>query len=239
MKSICFSFCILFVSACNFNQDLSIRGVDLHTHEEEGSTYVNLETIVSLGNLKLPNSTIPIQNLEQRKIGETTVQHLEDGTSRIAVSINYEEVNKMDTELGKTLPNGREVPSLLENNPSVVGIPVLQNSRIYISSHQKDDLYAGIALNIPAFDHILTRMSAPLNLLMPFPFSEEVMGTAGIYSGPQNGQNGLAIFVKKSQSIKNAPSLFPSIPNEIKKMNRITRLRVSYLFSKHAVLRIK
>ena len=241
MKYVFTIFLLLFLSACNLNQNIAIRGVDLHSHDINGATYVDLETIVSLGNLKLPNSIIPIKNSEQHELGEVSVQHLDDGTSRVAISINYDEASKIDSGLGKTLPNGREIPTLLENETPLIGIPISDHSRVYIGGNPQGILYSGIALNVPAFDHILTSVPVPLNLFIPFPFSEEVMGIAGIYSGPQNGENGLAIFAKKAQQTNITQKINPRgpSPKELKKMDKITLFRLNYLFSKHATLRIK
>lgn len=241
MKFVLLSFFLLILSACNLNQNIAIRGVDLHTHKVDGNTVVDLESIVSLGNLKLPNSKIPIKNPEQRDIGEVIIQQLDDGTNRIALSINYNESEKVNSELGKTLPNGREIPTTLGNEITLNGISILENSRIYIGGNPNESIYAGIALNVPAFDHILTKITSPLNLFMSFPFSEEIMGVAGIYSSHENKQNGLAIFAKTSQSGEDHVNLKHSLVNssEMKKIDRITLFRLNYLFSKHATLRIK
>jgi len=240
MKSVVLSLFLLSLSACNLNQNIAIRGLDLSTSDSAGATYVNLEAIVSLGSLKLPSTNSAINNGNQQ-IGEIAIQTLADGTSRVAVSVNYDEAMKMDPALGKTLPNSRDIPALLSNDTSLIGIPVLQNSRVYIGGNPKGNLYAGIALNVPAFDHILSQIPASLNLFLPFPFSSEIYGVAGIYSSPQVGQNGLAIFARysapSSSSIASLQS--SSHPTEIEKLDNITLIRLNYLFSKHAILRIK
>lgn len=241
MKFVFLGFSFLFLSACNLNQNISIRGVDLHSHRSDGSTFVEMESIISLGNLNLPNSQFMIKNPNQREIGEVSIQQLDDGTNRIAVSLNYDEAEKMESTLGQTLPNGREIPSILGSKTSLTGIQILENSRIYLGGSPNDSLYAGIALNIPAFDHILSQISSPLNLFMPFNFSDAITASAGIYSSPHNQQNGIAIFAKMSQNpvsvAQNDQLQFKTA--EFKKVDRITRFRLDYLFNKHATLRIK
>jgi hypothetical protein len=238
MKFVFLSVLFLSLSACNFNQNIAIRGVDLHTHTLNGDTYVDLETILSLGNLQLADSNVAIKSSEQREIGETSIEQLDDGTSRVAVSINFDEANKLDSKLGKTLPNGREIPTLLGNENSLIDIPIFEHSHVYVGGKTNGNLYAGIALNIPAFDHILNKLNSPLNLFIPFPFSEEVLGVAGICSSPQSGQNGLAIFAKKSHALKSGNETSPAL-EEISKVDNITLFRLNYLFNKHATLRIK
>ena len=233
-----------FTTGCNLNQNVAIRGVDLHTHEAAGDTYIDLEAIVSLGNLKLPNTDSSITDPKQHVMGDFVIQHLDDGTSRIAISVNYNEASKIDNSLGKTLPNTRNTPTQLGNEIQMVGIPVLQNSRLYVGGDPQNTFYAGFALDVPVFDHILSQIPTPLNMFMLFPFSTEVFGVGGIYTSPQVGQNGFAVFAKKTQ-----PNLSPSTVlasqqsgsdlDELKKMDSITLFRLNYLMSKHAVLRIK
>lgn len=238
MKFVFLSVFITFLSACNLNQNVSIRGVDLHTHEQDGNTMVDLEAIVSLGNLKLPNTNFPIQSNDKQDIGEGSIQQLDDGTSRIAFSLNYNEADKLDLETGKTLPNHREIPALLASDEAFYGIQVLQNSRVYIGGNPKETLYAGVVLNVPAFDHIIAAVPEPLNLFMTFPFSSEVSGVAGIYSSPRSGENGLAVFAKKSQQDSNILAS-AGTPTESQKLDRLTLFRLNYLFGRHATVRIK
>lgn len=241
MKFVLLSALLLSLCACNFNQNFSIRGVDLHTHSLSGNTFVDLETILSLGNLQLANTTVAIKNSEQHEIGEVSIQQLDDGTNRVAFSINFDEANQLNSESGKSLPNGRDIPSNLGNDFASFDIPILEHSHVYVGGRTNGNYYAGIALNIPAFDHILYKIKSPLNLLIPFPFSEEVMGVAGIYSSPQVGQNGLAIFVKKSLSAKSGHESveFLSSPEELNKLDSLSLFRLNYLFNKHATLRVK
>ena len=101
MKYVLLSFLLLSISACNLDQNVAIRGLDLHTHEANDLTYVDLEAIVSIGNLKLSNTTSPIQNAEHKEIGDISVQHLDDGSSRISVTVLYDEAMKMDSDWAK------------------------------------------------------------------------------------------------------------------------------------------
>jgi hypothetical protein len=239
MKYLVFTLSLLSLSACNLNQNIAIRGLDLSSTDSSGATYVNLEAIVSLGSLKLPNTNSPIHSVNQ-DIGNVSIENLADGTSRVAVTVNYDEAMKADPTLGKTLPNSRDIPALLANDTSLIGIPILQNSRVYVGGNPRGKLYAGIALNVPAFDHILSQIPLPLNLFLPFPFSNEIFGVAGIYSSKQVGQNGLAIFAKYSaptSSTLASPSAVQA--TEIEKVDNITLIRLNYLFTKHAILRIK
>lgn len=239
MKYLSLCLFLLSLSACNLNQNIAIRGLDLSSSDSNGATYVNLEAIISLGNLKLPNTNSPINNGSE--IGNVSIENLADGTSRVAVTVNYDEAMKMDPTLGKTLPNNRDIPAFLANDTSMIGIPVLQNSRVYVGGNPKGKLYAGIALNVPAFDHILSQMPLALNLFLSFPFSSEIFGVAGIYSSKQVGQNGLAIFARYTApaTISSPASQSTTLPTEIEKVDNITLIRLNYLFTKHAILRIK
>ena len=241
MKFVFIIFSLMTLSACSLNQNIAIKGVDMHSFDQGKTSFVDLETIVSLGNLKLPNSNISIKNPEEQEIGEVSVQHLDDGTSRVALRVNYEEMMKVEPTIGKTLPNGSDLSTILGNKTPLIGINILKNSRVYVGGNINGTLYAGVALNLPAFDHILSQMPMPLNQFRPVWFSKEVMGNTGIFSSPQKGQNGIAIFAKKTNPSKNEQISFnlDSTAEKIKKLDSVSLVRLNYLFNKHAILSIK
>jgi hypothetical protein len=258
-----FIFCLAAVSitACGPTDKLTMKGVDISTREVGGSTYISMEAIVLMGNLQFPNIEVPVMNPSTlQSFGQMALQHLDDGSNRISVMIDYTEATKLDPALGKTLPNGREVPTLLgAQNAGLIGIPVLDQSRVYVGGQLKKELFIGAAIAVPAFDSVVSRVPIPLNLFFNFPFSAEVTGVGGLFTGPSKGQNGIAIFVKKSITPTGEPAyrILASVDgkqipttemasvqtsdssNEIQKMDRITLFRLNRLLNKHAIVRVK
>jgi hypothetical protein len=250
-----FTFCLAAFSlaACGPTEKLTLKGVDISTTQVGETTYVNMEAIVMMGNLQFPNVEVPVMNpATLQSFGQMALQHLSDGSNRITVMIDYTEATKLDPTLGKTLPNGREIPTILGvKNAALVGIPALEQSRIYVGGELKKDLFVGAAVAIPAFDNILSNVPIPLNIFFNFPFSAEVTGVGGLFTGPLKGQNGVAIFVKKSAptatetsfrvlaSVKGETTTVETPVNEIQKIDRITLFRLNRLLNKHAIVKVK
>ncbi len=245
----------LVLSACSPNEKLTLKGIDLSTSHVGGDTYIDMEAIIVTGNLKFPNIEVPVMNpASGQSFGQMALQHLDDGTNRIYVSIDYDDAIKLDPKLGKTLPNGREVPSQLGvGSAALVGVPVLEQSRIYVGGDLQKDLFIGAAISIPALDTTFNQVPVPLNLFFNFPFSTEIMGEAGLFSSPQKSQNGVAVFVKKSAPTthpsspsrklasisESQPVLIPSGGEEIKHLGTFTLFRLNQLFERHATVKVK
>ncbi len=250
------------LSACGSNQNLAIKGVDVSTSQINSDTYVNMEAIILMGSLSFPNLQVPVLNPQTlQPIGQLTLQHLNDNSNSLSVSIDYSQVAKLNPALGQTLPNGREIPILLgAQNAALAAIPILTGSKIYLGGDLNKDLFIGAAIAIPAFDSIMTKVPIPLNIFFNFPFSTEITGVGGLFSGPSAGQNGVAVFVKRSAPTTSTPTpptaltgLRPQATapvmsvaeqatnknNEINKVDTVTLFRLNRLFNKHATLKIK
>ena len=80
----------------------------------------------------------------------------------------------------------------------MIGIPILDHSRIYIGGDINKTLFVGAAIAVSSFDNLLSQIPFPLNIFYGFPFSNQVSGYAGLFTGTQAGQNGVGIFVKKT-----------------------------------------
>ena len=259
------SACLILTACGSTASKLTIKGVDISTSQVNQDTYVNMEAILLMGNLSFPGMSVPILNpKDMQPIGQLTLQHLSDNSNSLAVSIDYTLVSKMDPSLGSTLPNGREIPVLLgAGNSTLIGVPVLTHSKIYLGGDIKKDLFIGAAIAIPAFDNVMSNVPIPLNIFFNFPFSSEVSSVGGLFTGPTSGQNGVAVFVKKSsipipstpqttvlnQKLAFKSSTSPQGPspieqaqdgdNEINQLDQYTLYRLNRLFNKHSTVKVK
>ena len=246
----------LTATACSPAGNLSVKGVDLNTSQVGNATYLNMEAIVMMGNLKFPNVEVPIINPKTlQSFGQMSLQSLNDGTNRLTVSVDYEQATHLDPSLGTALPNQRELPlSLNIGKTTMVGIPVMQQSRIYIGGDSQSDLFIGAAISIPAFDTVLSQVPYPLNIFFNFPFSPEISSVAGLFSGPAKGQNGIAVFVKKAHLTPSLHMLqksmarsaanvevatIPQGGEELHHLNTMTLIRLDHLFNRHGTLKVK
>ena len=256
-----FPLFILSLAACTNQQKVVLKGLDVNTSQTAESTSVNMEAIVVLGNLKFPNIEVPILNPgHEQSLGQMALQHLADGTNRIGIKIDYDLAMKQNNALGKSLPNHREFPTaVVPSGAEVVGIPVMTQSRIYLSGDPKTDLMIGVAIVIPAFDQVLSTVSTPLNLLTNFSFSTEVQGFGGLFSGGPDGENGVAVIAKKivtptqnestiyrtlasvnvARSLISHTSSNPEVTSEIEKLGKMTAFRLNRLLSLSETLRVK
>ena len=192
---------LLSLSACSQNGAVSLKNVDLSTSQVGAETYVNMEAIIAMGSLKFPTVEVPVFNpTNMQSLGQLSLQNLPDGTNRLAISIDYNAATHLDPTLGNTLPNQRELPLALgiDSSTTMIGIPILDHSRIYIGGDLNKNIYIGAAIAVSSFDGLLSQIPFPLNIFYGFPFSNQVSGYAGLFTGTQAGQNGLGIFVKKT-----------------------------------------
>ncbi len=249
-KSILPLFAVVLMSACSPKGQVSLKGVDISTQTINSDTFVNLEAIIEIGSLKLPSTEFGIVDPKtQAPLGQFALQGLADGTSRLSISVNFDEATKLDGALGKTLPNNRELPSVLAvGSTNVVGIPVLQLSRIYVGGDLQGKYYVGAAISIPALDSVLTQVPIPLNIFFPFPFSSQVTGVAGLYTGTKSGENGIGVFVEKSAPpapIQPQSRTLASTPRvstgaeELQRLDTLSLFRLNHLLGRHATLKVK
>jgi hypothetical protein len=228
-------------SACNRENNVAVRGIDFRETDNSSTDKIDFEAIVSIGDLKLPNTNAPIMFDQNQKMGELTTEQLKDGTSRLAATIDLEKLPKINSSKTALLPNSREIPISLSSLSQVHEFQIFENSRIYLGGSKKDSLLIGFAFNIPAFDHILTNDQQTLNLFGDFQFSASIFGSAGIFTSPEKGKNGIAIFAKKDFTIHKNQTRVPASfdPANLETPNTLSLLQLNYLFTKKGTLRIK
>lgn len=200
IKSVAIALLTLNLVACGSQQNLKVKGMDIGTTGTDTSTMAQMEAIVEIGDLKLPNLEVPVYHPRtQANLGRLTLQSLSDGTNRISLAVNLTTVADVNPELGSTLPNNREIPlSLGAPQNALLGIPVLEYSRVYIGGTLETDLFLGVGLAIPALDSAMRDSQLPLNIFFSYPFSNQLSSVAGLFSGTEKGQNGIAVFGKRS-----------------------------------------
>jgi len=242
LRAIFTAFSFLLLNACSDKGIVLLKGLDILESTGENSKFVEWESILTLGNLKLPDNTISVKSPLQESIGEVNFQKLADGTSRIAIKVDYLAAKKAYSSNSSELPNGLKLPFKSMNEDSIISIPILENSRLYLGLNKGGAILGGIALNIPALDQILSKTvkGNSINQTLNYDFST-IRGTAGIYSSDNNGKNGVFIFTQKvpylsELSVIRKPA---TASTETEKLNLLSMFRLRYLFSKNAVVRIK
>jgi hypothetical protein len=157
--------------------------------------------------------------------------------------VDFEAASSIDPALGLTLPNGRELPRALDmGSAKMIGIPILEASRIYVGGTLNSNLAVGVALGVPALDSVTQSIPIPLNLFFSYPFSPEVSGIAGLYSSPLRGRNGVGVFAKKTivpEGKAFSVSSSGGLPEETKRMTTVSLIKLDRLLQRNATLKIK
>jgi len=234
----------LSAAACSPKDTVKLKGVDLGTHQSQGRTYVDLEAIVLMGRLHFPNLEVPVYHpSSMQNLGSVLLQPLDDGSNRLFISVDFEAASSIDPALGLTLPNGRELPRALDmGSAKMIGIPILEASRIYVGGTLNSNLAVGVALGVPALDSVTQSIPIPLNLFFSYPFSPEVSGIAGLYSSPLRGRNGVGVFAKKTivpEGKAFSVSSSGGLPEETKRMTTVSLIKLDRLLQRNATLKIK
>jgi hypothetical protein len=176
------------LTACSNSSFL--KSMSLSVSEQNSQDFINLTTEVSMGNISLTELTLPIYDPNtQVQLGEIDLNSAADGA--ITLSLNASAVTSGTSALGATLPNGRALPGAMAST-TLVGIPVLNYSRVYIGGDLKSSIVVGMALTISAFDSLSAIGNA--NIFFGEAFNTSLSGIAGLYTGTAANESGIAVF---------------------------------------------
>jgi hypothetical protein len=162
---------------------------------------------LNLGNLVLGNLQTPILDpLTKNLIGTLNLGNLISGGGTRPSSTNSPFQSILlnlspganlagSTDLGLTLPNGKPLPESLGVAPGEIrGIPLLNQSRVYIGGSPATRMIVGVALTLKEFDTVSANLPLPTNAFVPRSFGGGTRGLAGLYTSPLPGQSGVALF---------------------------------------------
>lgn len=194
----------LFAISCGKAPSNVLSGVKVETTTVDNDVLMNFSADLDLGAMSFASISLPI--LHPR--GQTPIGQLElvsglGGKNLIKVAINLSEVADVHPSQA-VLPNGNSIP-LIANNQTIA-IEIGRGARLYLTL--SDTVTAiGVAVPVSAFDS----MGSTLPGLNIFPIinTNNVIGTAGIFTGLKPGQSGIAVVADVSQLV-NMQSLMPT-----------------------------
>ncbi len=195
----------LFAVSCGSGGPSNVlTGVKVETKTIDGDVWVSFASDLNLGAMSFASISVPV--LHPR--GQTPVGQLElisglAGQNQLKISVNISELADVQTSTA-TLPNGNMIP-LIANN-QVIAVKVGGGASVYLALSDKVTAI-GVAVPISAFDNI-GRTLPGLNFF-PVVNSGNVIGTAGIFTGMNAGQNGIAVVADISKAV-NMSTLFKS-----------------------------
>lgn len=194
----------LFAVACGNAPSNVLTGVQVETQTRDNDVWISFAADLNLGAMQFASISVPV--LHPR--GQTPIGHLDlvsgfNGVNQLKISVNVSELS--DVEMTQTtLPNGNMVP-LIANN-SVIAVNIGNGARVYLALSEKVTAI-GVAVPIRAFDSI--GQTLPGLNFFPIVSTGDVIGTAGIFTGLQPGQNGIAVVADVSKLVNLGNILAP------------------------------
>ena len=186
----------LFVVSCGNAPSNVLSGVKVSTETRNDDIWMSFAADLNLGAMQFASLSVPV--LHPR--GQTPVGQLElisglAGVNQLKISVNVSELADVQTTQA-TLPNGNMVP-LIANN-AVIAVNIGNGARVYLALSEKVTAI-GVAVPISAFDSI--GQSLPGLNFFPIVNTGEIIGTAGIFTGMNPGQNGIAVVADVSKVV--------------------------------------
>ncbi len=178
-------FSLIFVS-CGKNNQKIVTDLDVQERIDQDKVFIDVQATLDLGNTTLLPGKFPVRIPKKGLIGE-----VELGLDFVKVSILLSELVKLQIE-DAILPNGMQLP--LINTNKVVVIPLDKNQKSYLYFSLVGGAKAvGITLAIKELDKLGAELKSPSGLLPALRLGQFTVH-AGIYTSPNAGENGLAIF---------------------------------------------
>jgi hypothetical protein len=221
---------------------------------ENDQKIIEWESILSIGNLRLPEKAITLNAPDRTPIGELTFQRLKDGTDRISAKINHTIALRHHPLSSLILPNGSKIMTTGPSEIPVMEIPLFENSRLYFGTDLTGTTLSGIAINLPAFDRILS-MFPESGILNHIEFHHSaISGSAGIYRSKSTGNNGVFLIARRTTNSSafesdHSPEAFTKAITKITRnpasnepfttASLISQIRLNYLLGRNATVRIK
>ena len=203
VRSVTLVMLSLFVVSCGNAPSNVLSGVQVQTETRNDDLWMSFAADLNLGAMQFASISVPV--LHPR--GQTPIGQLElisgfAGTNQIKISVNVSELADVNTSMA-TLPNGNMIP-LIANN-QVIAVNIGNGARVYLALSEKVTAI-GVAVPISAFDNIGSKLPG-LNFF-PIVNTGDVIGTAGIFTGLNPGQNGIAVVADVSKVV-NLGKLLP------------------------------
>jgi hypothetical protein len=201
---------LFLLTSCGKNGSQLVSDVKVSTQLVNQEVWVNVNAKFDLGNTALPSITLPVANPKNPSqiFGSISMAPTFDGKNQVGVSVNFTEALKIQGGIA-TLPNGTGLPVGGLNNVDVIQLNIPNTlARVYIAL-DKGVALAGFAIAIKELDSIGSSIGG-INLFPRFNINN-VIGIAGVFTGSQSGQTGLALFVDLSsvlnqQMLNNTPT---------------------------------
>lgn len=188
----------LALSACSGGRQEFFNNLDLRVLEQNNQSFIQMTTQFELGNVSLTQATFTVKDpATQQEVGTVSFEQLPTTQGQLILNVNASLLAHADASLGTSLPNGRSIPLALNLEPGEsFGVPVGENSRIYLGGSLKSTIFAGVAFGIKGLDQVMHRLNTAANVFFSYRPTDNLLGVGGIYGSPNATENGVAVFAK-------------------------------------------
>jgi hypothetical protein len=202
VRTITLVMILFFCVSCGNAPSNVLTGVKVSTETRNGNVWLSFAADLNLGAMSFASISVPVLHPRgQTPIGQLDLTSGLNGVSNIKISVDVTELADVETSTA-TLPNGNMIP-LIANN-QVIAVNIGNGARVYLAISEKVTAI-GVAVPISAFDSI-GRTLPGLNFF-PVVSSGDVIGTAGIFTGLNPGQSGIAVVADVSKLVNGASML--------------------------------
>lgn len=187
---------LTFFASCGQNASSVLSNVSVSSSQVNNDTYVSLTADLNLGAMSLPAVSLPIPDPHgQGPVGSVELVPGLNGKNQIKVSVDLTAIAHVQAS-SALLPNGNAIP-LIANN-STIAISLGGGAKIYLTLTNSVTAI-GVAIPISSFDSI--GASLPGVNFFPVVNLNNVVATAGLFTGAKAGQNGIAIVADVSKIV--------------------------------------
>ena len=190
---------VISVSAVSCGQQAGgvLSSVQVSTSTQNNDVVLSVSANLNLGAMSFAQISLPILHPQgQTPIGMVELVPGLGGVNMIKVSVNMSDLAGVQTTQA-VLPNGNAIP-LIANNQTIA-VNIGKGARLYLTIGANVTAI-GVALPISALDNLGSQLPG-LNFF-PVMAYNNVIATAGIFTGAQAGQNGIAFIADVSQIVK-------------------------------------
>ena len=175
----------LSLVSCGGNSKKIVSDIGVETRDQDNSKFVTTDFQLNIGATELPFLHLPLP----KDYGYFRLFRL-NGENYVALDLNLTEIAKLPGGVAE-LPNGTMVP-VDTNGAGIIQIDIPGiNGRVYIA--QKDEMtLVGFAFSIKQLDGL----GNSIGTVGVFPNFDigKVMLTAGVFTGEETKQTGIAVF---------------------------------------------
>lgn len=196
----------LFISSCGkgdgVKQDI-VKEVNVTTSLEDGDVYLSLAILFKIGTTNMTSISLPIVNPNDNSIkyGEISFKPtLTPGYNEVKLKFNMSFAAEVNGGYA-SLPNGADLPIGGLDESDVIELSIDKiHSKIYLALKDKVAMF-GFAVAIKEFD-VLNDYIQGANIFLGFDI-KGVLGTIGLFTGDDDWESGLAMFLDVSKYLTN------------------------------------